>query len=286
MIDGTTTAPAPARRAAAEARINLVGLTREEIGDALARIGVPERARRMRADQLWHWMYFRGARTFAEMTNISKDLRGALDEKFVIGRGDVVSAQTSADGTRKWLIGFGPGQEAESVFIPEEDRGALCVSSQIGCTLNCRFCHTGTQALVRNLSAGEIVAQLLRARDELGEWPSPAGERMLSNVVLMGMGEPLYNYDNVAAALRIFMDHEGIGISRRRITLSTAGVVPMIERAGRELGVALRSRSMPCTTICAMSSSRSTKSTPSRNCSTPAAAIREPRTHAASPLNM
>ncbi len=239
MIDGTTTAPAPARRAAAEARINLVGLTREEIGDALARIGVPERARRMRADQLWHWMYFRGARTFAEMTNISKDLRGALDEKFVIGRGDVVSAQTSADGTRKWLIGFGPGQEAESVFIPEEDRGALCVSSQIGCTLNCRFCHTGTQALVRNLSAGEIVAQLLRARDELGEWPSPAGERMLSNVVLMGMGEPLYNYDNVAAALRIFMDHEGIGISRRRITLSTAGVVPMIERAGRELGVAL-----------------------------------------------
>ena len=154
MIDGTTTAPAPARRAAAEARINLVGLTREEIGDALARIGVPERARRMRADQLWHWMYFRGARTFAEMTNISKGLRAALDEKFVIGRGDVVSAQTSADGTRKWLIGFGPGQEAESVFIPEEDRGALCVSSQIGCTLNCRFCHTGTQALVRNLGAG------------------------------------------------------------------------------------------------------------------------------------
>ena len=234
------TAPVRAQPdAASEARLNLVGLTRAEIAAALERVGVPERSRRMRAGQLWHWMYFRGARTFAEMTNISKCLRAALDEKFVIGRGDVVSAQTSADGTRKWLIGFGPGQEAESVFIPEEDRGALCVSSQIGCTLNCRFCHTGTQALVRNLGPGEIVAQLLRARDDIGEWPSPAGGRMLSNIVLMGMGEPLYNYENVAQALRIFMDREGIGISRRRITLSTAGVVPMIERVGRELGVAL-----------------------------------------------
>ena len=238
-MDETTTVPTAPPLQTVAARLNLVGLSREDIADALAGAGVPEGARRMRAGQLWHWMYFRGARTFAQMTNISKDLRTVLDEKYVIGRGDVVQAQTSADGTRKWLLGFGTGQEAESVFIPEEDRGALCVSSQIGCTLNCRFCHTGTQALVRNLGAAEIVAQLLRARDDLGEWPSPAGERILSNIVLMGMGEPLYNYDNVAQAVRIFMDREGIGISRRRITLSTAGVVPMIERVGAELGVAL-----------------------------------------------
>lgn len=238
-MDETTTAPTAPSLQTVAARLNLVGLSREDIADALAGAGVPEGARRMRAGQLWHWMYFRGARTFAQMTSISKDLRTVLDEKYVIGRGDVVQAQTSADGTRKWLLGFGTGQEAESVFIPEEDRGALCVSSQIGCTLNCRFCHTGTQALVRNLGAAEIVAQLLRARDDLGEWPSPAGERILSNIVLMGMGEPLYNYDNVAQAVRIFMDREGIGISRRRITLSTAGVVPMIERVGAELGVAL-----------------------------------------------
>lgn len=240
MMDATTVDAAPPPQAAsADTRVNLVGLTRGELAGAMEGIGVPARSRAMRAGQLWHWMYFRGARTFAEMTSISKDLRGALDEAFVIGRGEVIEAQTSADGTRKWLIGFGPGQEAESVFIPEEDRGALCVSAQIGCTLNCRFCHTGTQALVRNLGAGEIVAQLLRARDDLGEWPAPAGGRMLSNIVLMGMGEPLYNYDNVAQAVRIFMDREGIAISRRRITLSTAGVVPMIERVGRELGVAL-----------------------------------------------
>jgi 23S rRNA (adenine2503-C2)-methyltransferase len=238
-MDETTTVPTAPSLQTVAARLNLVGLSREDIADALAGAGVPEGARRMRAGQLWHWMYFRGARTFAQMTSISKDLRTVLDEKYVIGRGDVVQAQTSADGTRKWLLGFGTGQEAESVFIPEEDRGALCVSSQIGCTLNCRFCHTGTQALVRNLGAAEIVAQLLRARDDLGEWPSPAGERILSNIVLMGMGEPLYNYDNVAQAVRIFMDREGIGISRRRITLSTAGVVPMIERVGAELGVAL-----------------------------------------------
>jgi 23S rRNA (adenine2503-C2)-methyltransferase len=238
-MDETTTAPTAPPLQTVAARLNLVGLSREDVADALAGAGVPEGARRMRAGQLWHWMYFRGARTFAQMTSISKDLRTVLDEKYVIGRGDVVQAQTSADGTRKWLLGFGTGQEAESVFIPEEDRGALCVSSQIGCTLNCRFCHTGTQALVRNLGAAEIVAQLLRARDDLGEWPSPAGERILSNIVLMGMGEPLYNYDNVAQAVRIFMDREGIGISRRRITLSTAGVVPMIERVGAELGVAL-----------------------------------------------
>ena len=220
-------------------RRNLIGLTRGEIAAALAAIGVPKGSLRMRAGQIWHWLYFRGASSFAEMTNVSKVMRAELDAHFSIGRGEIRALQTSEDGTRKWLLGCGPGVEAESVFIPEEDRGALCVSSQVGCTLNCRFCHTGTQALVRNLEASEIVAQLLVARDALGEWPSPAGGRMLSNVVLMGMGEPLYNYENVAKALRIIMDPEGISISRRRITLSTAGVVPVIERVGADLGVGL-----------------------------------------------
>ena len=220
-------------------RPNLVGLTREEIATAFADIGVPKAALRMRANQVWHWIYYRGAKSFVEMTNVSKDMRAELAAHFSIGRGETQALQTSKDGTRKWLLGFGPGQEVESVFIPEEDRGALCVSSQIGCTLNCRFCHTGTQAWVRNLDADEIVAQVLVARDVLGEWPSPAGGRMLSNIVLMGMGEPLYNYENVAKAMRIVMDPEGISISRRRITLSTAGVVPEIERVGAELGVGL-----------------------------------------------
>ncbi len=220
-------------------RRNLVGLTRDGIAGALTGIGVPKGSLRMRTAQIWHWLYFRGARSFAEMTNVSKVMRAELEAHFSIGRGDIKALQTSVDGTRKWLLGFGPGQDVESVFIPEEDRGALCVSTQVGCTLNCRFCHTGTQAWVRNLDAAEIVTQLLVARDALGEWPSPAGGRMLSNVVVMGMGEPLYNYENVAGALRIFMDPEGIGISRRRITLSTAGVVPMIERLGAELGVGL-----------------------------------------------
>ncbi len=220
-------------------RPNLVGLTRDEIAAALADIGVPKASLRMRASQIWHWLYFRGAKSFAEMTNVSKVMRAELEANFSIGRGDIKALQTSADGTRKWLLAFAPGQEVETVFIPEEDRGALCVSSQVGCTLNCSFCHTGTQAWVRNLNAAEIVTQLLVARDALGEWPSPAGGRMLSNVVVMGMGEPLYNYENVAAALRIFMDPEGISISRRRITLSTAGVVPMIGRVGAELGVGL-----------------------------------------------
>ena len=218
---------------------NLVGLTREEIVDALRGIGVPEASLRMRSGQIWHWLYYRGVRSFGDMTNISKDLRAELAAHFAIGRGEIAAAQTSSDGTRKWLLGFGPGVEAETVFIPEEDRGALCVSSQVGCTLNCRFCRTGTQALVRNLEAAEIVAQLLVARDAIGEWPSPAGVRMLSNVVVMGMGEPLYNYEAVAKALRIIMDPEGISISRRRITLSTAGVVPVIARVGAALGVGL-----------------------------------------------
>ena len=217
----------------------LVGLTREEIGHELAEVGVPARSVRMRANQLWHWIYYRGARSFEDMTNISKGLRTELDTHFHLARGTVTEHSVSDDRTRKWVLSFGPDQEIETVFIPEEDRGALCVSSQVGCTLNCRFCHTGTQPWVKNLTAGEIVAQILHARDSIGEWPSPKEGRMISNIVLMGMGEPLYNYDNVAKALRIVMDQEGIAISKRRITLSTSGVVPEIERVGDDLGVGL-----------------------------------------------
>ncbi|MDA0367747.1 MAG: 23S rRNA (adenine(2503)-C(2))-methyltransferase RlmN [Proteobacteria bacterium] len=217
----------------------LIGLTREEIGQELIAAGVHARSAKMRSNQLWHWIYYRGARSFDEMTTISKDLRAELEARFHLGRGTLIEGHVSADRTRKWLLSYGSNQEIETVFIPEEDRGALCVSSQVGCTLNCRFCHTGTQPWVKNLSAGEIVAQLLHARDDIGEWPSPKEGRMISNVVLMGMGEPLYNYDNVAKALRIVMDQEGIGISRRRITLSTSGVVPEIARVGDDLGVGL-----------------------------------------------
>jgi len=216
-------------------RIDLVGLSREELAAQVAAIGLPA----FRARQLWHWIYYRGVTDFDAMTNISKDLRARLRERFVIRRPAASRLQLSEDGTRKWLLRFGDGNEAEAVHIPEEDRGALCVSSQVGCTLTCRFCHTGTQPLVRNLSAGEIVGQMMVARDTVGEWPSPRDARMISNVVMMGMGEPLLNYENVAKAIRIFMDGEGIGLSKRRITLSTAGVVPMIERCGRELGVNL-----------------------------------------------
>jgi 23S rRNA (adenine2503-C2)-methyltransferase len=173
------------------------------------------------------------------MTSLAKDFRARLAEQFVIERPTIATAQHSVDGTRKWLLRFGDGQEVETVHIPEEDRGTLCVSSQVGCTLTCKFCHTGTQRLVRNLSAAEIVGQIMTARDQLGEWPSPQDGRLLSNIVLMGMGEPLYNYDNVAQAMKIAMDGEGIAISKRRITLSTAGVAPMIERCGRELNVNL-----------------------------------------------
>ena len=216
-------------------RVGLIGLERGEIARALTAIGEPA----FRARQIWHWIYHRGARDFASMTTLSKDLRRKLDAQFVIDRPLVSSEQLSDDGTRKWLLRFSDGNQAETVFIPEEDRGALCLSSQVGCTLTCKFCHTGTQRLVRNLSAGEIVGQVLIARDTYGEWPTPRGERLLSNIVLMGMGEPLFNYENVAAALRIVMDPEGIAISRRRITLSTSGVVPMIRRVGAELGVKL-----------------------------------------------
>jgi 23S rRNA (adenine2503-C2)-methyltransferase len=224
---------------AASARRSLIGLSRAGIAAELAGIGVAERDRRMRAGQIWGWAYQRGARDFAAMTTISKEMRARLADHFAIDRPEVVTAQISNDGTRKWLLRFADGQEAETVYIPEEDRGTLCVSSQVGCTLNCRFCHTGTQALVRNLTAREIVGQVLVARDALGEWPTPRDGRLLSNIVLMGMGEPLYNFDNVKLAMEIAMDGEGLSLSRRRITLSTAGVVPMIPRVGAEMGVNL-----------------------------------------------
>jgi 23S rRNA (adenine2503-C2)-methyltransferase len=220
---------------AADGRTNLVGLDRDELGAELAAIGEPA----FRARQLWHWIYHRGITDFAAMTTLSKAFRERLAARYVVARPVAAVDRQSLDGTRKWLLRFADGQEAETVHIPEEDRGTLCVSSQIGCTLTCRFCHTGTQRLVRNLGAAEILGQLMLARDALGEWPSPPDGRLISNIVMMGMGEPLYNYDNVAKALRIVMDGEGIAISKRRITLSTAGVVPMIRRAGQELGVNL-----------------------------------------------
>ena len=219
----------------AEARRNLIGLSRAELEAALAELGEP----RFRAKQLWHWIYHRGVSDFAAMTSLGKALREKLAERFVVARPEVATAQASSDGTRKWLLRFADRQEAECVHIPEADRGTLCVSSQVGCTLTCRFCHTGTQRLVRNLSAAEIVGQVMAARDDLGEWPTPMSERQISNLVMMGMGEPLYNYDNVAKALKIVMDNEGISISKRKITLSTAGVVPMMERCGEELDVNL-----------------------------------------------
>lgn len=216
-------------------RKNLIGLSRQELEAELAAAG----QKPFRARQLWHWIYYRGARDFAGMSTLAKSLRSALAERFTLDRPAISRELGSTDGTRKWLLRFDDGNQAETVFIPEEDRGALCVSSQVGCTLSCTFCHTGTQRLVRNLTAGEIVGQLMVARDACGEWPTPQGERMLSNIVLMGMGEPLFNYDNVATALKIVMDGEGIALSRRRITLSTSGVVPMIRRVGEELGVNL-----------------------------------------------
>ncbi len=236
MTEADTPMSEPARsELALPDRPDLVGLDRAELASRLAEIGQPA----FRARQLWHWIYHRGANDFAAMTSLSKDFRAELQRRFSVTRPGVTLTRQSADGTLKWLLRFADGREAETVHIPEEDRGTLCVSSQVGCTLACTFCHTGTQRLVRNLSAGEIVGQVMLARDCLGEWPSPRDARMLSNVVMMGMGEPLYNYDNVAKALRIVMDGEGIAISKRRITLSTAGVVPMIERCGRELGVML-----------------------------------------------
>jgi len=223
----------------ADGRRDLVGLSRAELAAEMA--AIDEQA--FRAKQLWHWIYHRGETDFSRMSSIARPLQRKLAERFVIARPEVAMVQTSADETRKFLFRFRDGQEAETVYIPDrqEDRGAVCISSQVGCTLSCRFCHTGTQRLTRNLGAAEIVGQFMAARDAYGEWPSPAGDspRLLSTIVLMGMGEPLYNYANVAKAMTIAMDNEGIALSRRRITLSTSGVVPMMDRAGEELGVNL-----------------------------------------------
>src|SRR4051794_23033348 len=223
----------------ADGRRDLVGLSREELAAEIAAVGEAP----FRVKQLWHWIYHQGVTDFSRMSSIAKPLQMKLAERFVIGRPSVATVQTSVDETRKWLFRFRDSQEAETVYIPdpEEDRGAVCISSQVGCTLSCRFCHTGTQRLTRNLGPAEIVGQFMAARDTYGEWPSPVGEtpRLLSTIVLMGMGEPLYNYANVAKAMTIAMDNEGIALSRRRITLSTSGVVPMMDRAGAELGVNL-----------------------------------------------
>jgi 23S rRNA (adenine2503-C2)-methyltransferase len=275
--------PVPRARAAAQACPDLVGLTRDAIRETLAEAGLDPRQAKLRAKQIWHQIYNRGARDFEAMSDIARPQRAWLAERFVVGRPEIALEQVSADGTRKWLLRTRDGHDFEMVFIPDADRGTLCVSSQIGCTLNCRFCHTGTMRLVRNLDPGEIVGQVMLARDALGEWPAsspPAAEqhskgsaeqqsngsadqqsngsadqqsksasehqssgapegRMLSNIVMMGMGEPLYNFDNVRDALKIVMDGDGLGLSRRRITLSTSGVVPMMARAGAEIGVNL-----------------------------------------------
>ncbi|MEA1015787.1 23S rRNA (adenine(2503)-C(2))-methyltransferase RlmN [Sphingosinicella sp. LY1275] len=222
-----------------EARVDLVGLTRDQIRAELEKAGLDARQAKLRAKQIWHQIYNRGATEFSAMSDIAKAHQPWLAEHFVIERPEVVEHLLSTDGTRKWLLRTRDGNDYEMVFIPDADRGTLCVSSQVGCTLNCRFCHTGTMRLVRNLTAGEIVGQVMLARDTLGEWPSQPEGRMLSNIVMMGMGEPLYNFDNVRDALKIVMDGDGLGLSRRRITLSTSGVVPMMERAGEEIGVNL-----------------------------------------------
>lgn len=250
------TAPAPSPAAAPTARPNLAGMTRSEIANALRDLGLPEREIRMRTNQLWHWIYFRGARDFAEMLNISKTLRATLADSFELRLPEIVEEQLSVDGTRKWLLRLAPtnpqdkGAEIECVYIPESDRGTLCVSSQVGCTLTCSFCHTGTQRLVRNLTTAEIVGQLLIARQRLGDFPDherprdglvPSGEgvRAVSNIVFMGMGEPLYNLENVTPAIETMADGDGLSLSKRRITVSTSGVVPQIERLGADSGAML-----------------------------------------------
>jgi 23S rRNA (adenine2503-C2)-methyltransferase len=260
LVDTTSSAPAPflekapLTRYVAPAKPSLVGLTRAQLADALGSAGVPESQRKMRVQQLWHWIYFRGLTSFDAMTSVSKDLRTALGERFTLDRPEVVAEQVSVDGTRKWLLrlpgdaGSGLPHDVECVYIPDTERGTLCVSSQVGCTLNCTFCHTGTQRLVRNLTAGEIVGQVMVARDRLGDWPGgvrptdgvvPTGERCVTNIVMMGMGEPLYNFEAVRDALLIVADGDGIAISKRRITLSTSGVVPNIARTGAEIGCML-----------------------------------------------
>jgi 23S rRNA (adenine2503-C2)-methyltransferase len=243
--------PVPVPRVAtarADGRVELVGLSKDQIRAELETAGLDARQAKLRAKQIWHWIYNRGVSDFSAMSDIAKPQRPWFGERFVISRPEVVEAQVSSDGTRKWLLKTHDGHDFEMVFIPDADRGTLCVSSQVGCTLNCRFCATGTMQLVRNLEPGEIVGQVMLARDALGEWPKAGEEpennyqpegRMLTNIVMMGMGEPLYNFDNVRDALKIVMDGDGLGLSRRRITLSTSGVVPMMARAGEEIGVNL-----------------------------------------------
>jgi 23S rRNA (adenine2503-C2)-methyltransferase len=244
----------PLERYVAPEKPSLIGLTRAQLADALGSFGVPQAQIKMRVQQLWHWIYFRGVTSLDEMSSVSKDLRAALAERYTLARPEIVAEQVSVDGTRKWLLRL-PGEvqgerphEVECVYIPDTERGTLCVSSQVGCTLNCTFCHTGTQRLVRNLTAGEIVGQVMAARDRMGDWPGgtrpadgvvPNGERCITNIVMMGMGEPLYNFEAVRDALLIVADGEGIAISKRRITLSTSGVLPNIERTGAEIGCML-----------------------------------------------
>ncbi|MBX7496444.1 23S rRNA (adenine(2503)-C(2))-methyltransferase RlmN [Qipengyuania sp. 6B39] len=237
-----------------DGRVDLIGLPKDRIRELFEDAGLDARQAKLRAKQVFHWLYHRGVTDFEAMTDIAKTMRPWLAERFVIGRPEVVEAQHSTDGTRKWLLKTADGHEFEMVFIPDADRGTLCVSSQVGCTLNCRFCHTGTMKLVRNLTPGEIVGQVMLARDALGEWPkgSMAGlddaedaghytsdGRLLTNIVMMGMGEPLYNFDNVKGALKLVMDGDGLALSKRRITLSTSGVVPMMDKCGEEIGVNL-----------------------------------------------
>jgi 23S rRNA (adenine2503-C2)-methyltransferase len=245
----------PLERYVPPAKPSLVGLTRVALAEALGAVGVPASQHKMRVQQIWHWLYVRGAKDFSQMTSVSKELRALLDTHYTLARPEVVAEQVSVDGTRKWLLRL-PGEvagerphEVECVYIPESDRGTLCLSSQVGCTLNCSFCHTGTQRLVRNLTAGEIVGQIMVARDRLGDFVGAeraqgpgvptAGDRVVSNIVMMGMGEPLYNFEAVRDALLVASDGDGLAISKRRITLSTSGIVPMMERAGAELGVML-----------------------------------------------
>jgi len=251
--DNLARAAAPLEKIALEtyvppAKPSLVGLSRAELIEKLAAIGVAPAQHKMRVQQLWHWIYVRGVQDFDAMTTISKEMRAELAQHFTVARPEVVAEQISNDGTRKWLLRLPSGlegekaHEVECVYIPETDRGTLCVSSQVGCTLNCSFCHTGTQRLVRNLTAGEIVGQIMVARDRLNDWAdrvTPTGSRLVTNIVMMGMGEPLYNFDAVRDALLIVADGDGIGISKRRITLSTSGVVPNIARTGAEIGVSL-----------------------------------------------
>ncbi|MFV0645753.1 MAG: 23S rRNA (adenine(2503)-C(2))-methyltransferase RlmN [Sphingomonadaceae bacterium] len=236
-----------------DGKLDLIGLPRTRIAELFSESGLDMRQAKLRAKQVYHWMYHRGATEFAAMTDIAKTMRPWLADRYVIGRPEIVEAQHSTDGTRKWLLQTADGHDFEMVFIPDADRGTLCVSSQVGCTLNCRFCHTGTMRLVRNLTPGEIVGQVMLARDALGEWPRgrmdmadeeseaeyTADGRLLTNIVMMGMGEPLYNFDNVRDALKLVMDGDGLALSKRRITLSTSGVVPLMERCGEEIGVNL-----------------------------------------------